>query len=189
MTPPERAVFLLHEVFDYSFAEIAEILEKTPENCRQLFHRAKNHVAKKHRRVTVSQETSRRLAESFLAACQSGNLASLTQLLASDATAWADGGGRVRAALHPISGRETLAKRFLFWANQIPANHIQSIEEINGAPALLSWGDSQLNIVLTFDIIDGNITGLRCMMNPEKLAFLQRQLEKRQERQKLDELM
>lgn len=180
LTPPERAVFLLHEVFGYSFGEIAEIIGKSPENCRQLFHRAKNHVAEKNRRAPVSQDTRRRLTESFLAACQSGNLASLTQMLASDVTAWADGGGKVRAALHPISGREAIVKSFLIWTKAIPAHHIQSIEEINGMPAILSWGDSRLNMVVMLDIVDDVIVGLRSLMNPEKLAFLQHQLEQRQ---------
>ena len=179
LTPPERAVFLLHEAFDYSFAEIAEIIGKSPENCRQLFHRAKKHVAEKHRRTSVSQDTRRRFTESFLAACQSGNLASLTQMLASDVTAWADGGGKVRAALHPISGRATIAKSFLLWTKAIPAHHIQFIEEINGMPAILSWGDSRLNMVVVFDIVDDVIVELRSLLNPEKLAFLQHQLEKR----------
>lgn len=185
LTPPERAVFLLHEVFDYSFAEIAEIIEKSPENCRQLFHRAKNHVAEKRQRVSVSQKSRRQLTESFLAACQSGNLASLTQLLASEVVASADGGGKVRAALHPIPGRDTVAKLCLIWVKQIPAHHVQSIEEINGAPALLSWDGPRLNLVLTFEIVNASIVGLRSHMNPEKLAFLQRQLEKRQEQEKI----
>lgn len=186
LTPPERAVFLLHEVFDYSFAEIAEIIERSPENCRQIFHRAKAHIAEKHRRSSISQEARRQLTESFLTACQSGNLTALTQLLAADVTAWADGGGKVRAALHPIFGRETLAKVFIIWANNIPADHRQFIAEINGAPAVLSWDDSRLNFVLALEIVDNAIVGLRTIMNPEKLAFLQRQLEKRQEQQQLD---
>jgi RNA polymerase sigma-70 factor (ECF subfamily) len=138
LTPPERAVFLLHEVFDYSFVEIAEMIGKKPEHCRQLFHRAKNHVAEKHRRVSVSPETHRQLTASFVAACQSGNLAALTELLASD--------------------------------------------------ALLSLSESQLNWVLTLDIFDHSIEGLRSILNPDKLAFLQRQLQKRQKQQQLDVL-
>jgi RNA polymerase sigma-70 factor, ECF subfamily len=179
LTPPERAIFLLHEVFDYSFAEIAEMVDKTPENCRQLFHRAKDHLVQRRQRVAVSPETHRQLMESFVAACQSGNLASLTALLARDATAWADGGGKVRAALQPVTGRETIAQLFLELMRRMPANHRLFIEEINGAPALLSWSDSQLNWVLALDIYDNAIVGLRSILNPEKLAFLQRQLERR----------
>jgi RNA polymerase sigma-70 factor, ECF subfamily len=186
LTPPERAVFLLHEVFDYSFAEIAAILEKSPENCRQLFHRAKSHVAEKRHRVSVDPETRRQLMASFIAACQSGDLAALTKLLAADVTAWADGGGKVHAGLLPVSGRETVAKLFLTLMHKVPANHKLFIEEVNGAPALLSWSDSQLNWVLTLDILDNTIVGLRSILNPEKLAFLQRQLERRQEQQQPD---
>jgi RNA polymerase sigma-70 factor, ECF subfamily len=177
LTPPERAVFLLHEVFDYSFAEIAEIIDKKPENCRQLFHRAKNHIAQKHQRTTVSPETHRQLTESFVAACQSGNLASLTALLADDVIAWGDGGGKVHTSLHPVTGRETIAKLFIALMRKVPANHQLFIAEVNGAPALLSWSDSHLNWVLTLDIFNNHITGLRSILNPDKLAFLQHQLE------------
>lgn len=179
LTPPERAVFLLHEVFDYSFAEIAEIIGKSAGNCRQLFHRAKSHIAERQRRVTVSPETRQHLTESFVAACQSGNLTSLTQLLAEDVTAWADGGGKARAALVPVTGRETIANLFIALMRNVPANHQLFIEEINGTPALLSWSDSRLNWVLAFDIYDNTIVGLRSILNPEKLAFLQHQLEKK----------
>lgn len=183
LTPPERAVFLLHEVFDYSFAEIAAMIEKTPENCRQLFHRAKTHVTQKRQRVTVSTETHQRLTMSFLAACQSGDLASLTELLTADVTAWADGGGKVHAGLLPVSGQEIVAKLFITLTRKVPADHKLFIEEINGTPALLSWSNSQLNWVLALDIRDNRIEGLRSILNPDKLAFLQQQLAKKQAEQ------
>jgi RNA polymerase sigma-70 factor (ECF subfamily) len=110
----------------------------------------------------------------------------LTELLASDVTAWADGGGKVHAGLYPVSGRETVAKLCLTLMRKVPANHRLFIEDINGTPALLSWSESQLNWVLTLDIFDNSIEGLRSILNPEKLAFLQRQLQKRQEQQQLD---
>ncbi|MBO0781097.1 MAG: RNA polymerase sigma-70 factor [Ktedonobacteraceae bacterium] len=182
LTPPERAVFLLHEVFDYSFAEIAEIIEKTTEHCRQLFHRAKSHIAEKRHRVSVSPTNQRQLTESFVAACKSGNLATLTKLLASDVTAWADGGGKVRARLSPVSGQELVARRFIFaLMHRVPADHKLFIDEINGAPAILSWSDGHLNWVQTLDIRDNVIVGLYTLVNPDKLAFLQRQLESRPE--------
>lgn len=183
LTPPERAVFLLHEVFDYSFAEIAEILEKSVANCRQLFHRAKNHVAEKRHRVAVEPEKQRQLMESFVAACQSGNLAALTNLLADEVTAWADGGGKVRAGLLPVSGQETVARLFLTLMRKVPADHKLFIEEVNGVPALLSWSNAQLNWVFTLDILDNGIAGLYSILNPDKLAFLQHQLEQREEYQ------
>ena len=162
------------------------MIGKRPENCRQLFHRAKNHVTEKHRRVSVSPETHRQPTASFVTACRSGNLASLTELLASDVTAWADGGGKVHAALYPISGRETVAKLSLALMRKVPASHRLFIEEINGAPALLSWSEAHLNWVLIFDIFDNSIAGLRSILNPDKLAFLQRQLERRQKQHQLN---
>jgi RNA polymerase sigma-70 factor, ECF subfamily len=181
LTPPERAVFLLHEAFDYSFTEIAEIIEKTPENCRQLFHRAKSHIAEKRHRVSVSPANQRQLTESFVVACKSGNLATLTKLLASDVTAWADGGGKVRASLYPVSGQDIVAKRFLSLIRRVPTDNVLFIEEINGAPAILSWSDGHLNWVQTLNIRDNVIVGLHTLVNPDKLAFLQRQLESRPE--------
>jgi RNA polymerase sigma-70 factor (ECF subfamily) len=182
LSPPERAVFLLHEVFDYAFAEIAEIIEKTPEHCRQLFHRAKSHLAEKRHRVTVSPARQRQLTTSFVAACKSGDLATLTKLLASDVTAWADGGGKVRASLSPISGQERIARSLIFaLRHRVPADNVLFLDEINGAPAILSWSDGHLNWVLTLDIHDKVIVGLYTLVNPDKLAFLQRQLESRPE--------
>jgi RNA polymerase sigma-70 factor, ECF subfamily len=182
LTPPERAVFLLHEVFDYSFAEIAEIIEKTPEHCRQIFHRAKNHIAEKRHRVSVSPAHQRQLTESFVAACKSGNLATLTELLASDVTSWADGGGKVRASLSPISGQERVARLFIIaLMHHLPADNVLFIDEINGAPAILCWSDGHLIWVQALDIRDNVIVGLYTLVNPDKLAFLQHQLESRPE--------
>src|SRR5215472_7036153 len=160
LSPPERAVFLLHEAFDYSFAEIAEIIEKTPEHCRQLFHRAKSHLAEKRHHVSVSPAKQRQLTESFVAACQSGNLATLTKLLASDVTAWADGGGKVRASLSPVSGQVLVARRFISLIHRVPADNVLFLDEINGAPAMLCWSDGHLNWVQTLDIRDHVIVGL-----------------------------
>jgi RNA polymerase sigma-70 factor (ECF subfamily) len=182
LSPPERAVFLLHEAFDYSFTEIAEIIEKTPEHCRQLFHRAKSHIAEKRHRVSVSPAHQRQLTESFVAACKSGDLATLTKLLACDVTAWADGGGKVRASLSPISGQERVAKLFIIaLRHRVPADNVLFLDEINGVPAILFWSDGHLNGVQTLDIRDTVIVGLYILVNPDKLAFLQRQLESRPE--------
>ena len=177
LTPPERAVFLLHEVFNYPFAEIAEMIGKTPENCRQVFHRAKSHLTQKHQHAPVSSTTHRQLMLSFVSACKTGNLASLTALLAQDVTAWADGGGKVRAGLHPVSGQETVARLFVALMRKVPAHHTFFIEELNGTPALFIWDQVKLDSVLLFDVIDGSITGLRAIVNPDKLIFLQHQLE------------
>jgi RNA polymerase sigma-70 factor (ECF subfamily) len=181
LTPPERAVFLLHEVFDYSFSEIAEIIDKAPENCRQLFHRAKTHLKGKHPRVSIPLEQQRQLARSFITACKSGDLSSLTTLLARDVTAWADGGGKVRAGLLPVSGQETVARLFVTLMRKLPAHQRLSLDELNGTPAVCVWDGSQLSAVLLFDISADTIEGLHTVMNPDKLVFLQRQVAKRQQ--------
>ena len=181
LTPPERAVFLLHEVFDYSFAEIAQIIEKTPEHCRQLFHRAKSRVAQKRHRVSIEPTQQRQLTASFIAACTSGDLATLTKLLASEVTAWADGGGKVRARLRPVSGQIRVAKCFIALMHRVPTDYMLCLEEINGAPAIAFWSDGHLNGVQALDIRDNVIVGLYTLVNPDKLAFLQRQLESRPE--------
>ncbi|GCE30433.1 DNA-directed RNA polymerase sigma-70 factor [Dictyobacter alpinus] len=182
LTPPERAVFLLHEVFDYSFAEIAEILEKSPANCRQLFHRAKSHVTEKRQRVNIEPEKQHQLMESFVSACQSGNLDALTKLLARDVTAWSDGGGKVHAGLIPVAGQAMVARLFLNLMRKVPFDDLLSIEEVNGAPALVCWSASQLQWVLILDILDDAIVGLYSILNPDKLVFLQHQLELQQEK-------
>ncbi len=176
LTPPERAVFLLHEVFDYAFDDIAQMLGKSPANCRQLFHRAKSHLAEKRQRASIEPEKRRQLTSSFIAACQSGDLAALTRMLASDVTAWADGGGKVHAGLLPVSGRETVARLFITLARKVPAGHTIFLTEVNGAPALLARHGDQIAWVLDLEIVDGAIVGLRSILNPDKLAFLQRQL-------------
>lgn len=186
LTSPERAVFLLHEVFGYPFEEIARMLQKSPANCRQLFHRAKSHLAQKRQRVPVKPKTQRQLAASFVAACRSGNLSALTNLLAHDATAWADGGGKVRAGLLPVAGRETVARLCITLMRKVPGDHRLFMDEVNGSPALLSWSDSRLNWVAVFDISENGIVGLRSILNPDKLAYLQDQLQARQKQQPFD---
>jgi RNA polymerase sigma-70 factor, ECF subfamily len=186
LTPPERAVFLLHEVFDYSFQEIAEIIDKNPANCRQIFHRASQHLAERRQRFNPSPELHRRLIERFVAACGTGNLSALTELLVRDVTAWADGGGKVQTAPRPIFGQQAVARFYIAITPKLSPNLTTTIDEVNGTPGLLAWMGSRLDWVLTLDIVDEHIQGLRVVMNPDKLAFIQRQLEKRQLQQKVD---
>jgi RNA polymerase sigma-70 factor (ECF subfamily) len=184
LTPPERAVFLLHEVFDYSFQEIAEIIDKSPANCRQIFHRAGQHLAERRQRFNPSPETHRRLIERFVAASGSGNISALTELLARDVTAWADGGGKVQTVPRPIFGQKAVARFYISVASKLSPDLTTTIEEVNGALALLGWMGSRLDWILTLDIVDEHIQGLRVVMNPDKLAFIQNQLEERQLQQK-----
>src|SRR5215471_5178841 len=105
LSPPERAVFLLHEVFDYPFSEIGMMLSKSPANCRQIYHRARQALQDKRERFEPEPQRQRQLLLSFLSASQSGNMGDLTNLLAQDAVSWSDGGGRVQTNPKPIYGK------------------------------------------------------------------------------------
>lgn len=176
LNPVERAVFLLHEVFDYTYQEIAEMLGKSPANCRQLCHRAKESIAGRRQRFTPSRETQLQLMGRFLAACQEGDVQGFMDILAHDVINWSDGGGKAVAARRPISGAAAVAHFWLALSRKAPSDFSLTLEEINGSPAFLLWiGDSLLSVV-TFEVIDDRIQGIRNVMNPDKLAYILRQL-------------
>ncbi|MFN8568001.1 MAG: sigma factor-like helix-turn-helix DNA-binding protein [Kouleothrix sp.] len=112
LNPHERAVFLLREVFEYSYDEIGSMLGLSSANCRQIFHRAQAHVAERRPRFEPSPAEQRRLVDRFIQACQRGDMAALTDVLAGDVVAWSDGGGKATLALQPVYGREKVL-RFL----------------------------------------------------------------------------
>ncbi len=179
LTPPERAVFLLHEIFDYPFEEIASIIGKSSANCRQLFHRAKQHLAEHQTRFTPSLESQRQLVTRFLAASQSGNLPALTALLVQEVTSWSDGGGKVLAALRPIIGQEAVARLWLGLVRKAAQRQLHfstSVEEVNGSIAVLIWDAEILLSLITFDAIDEQVQAIRVILNPDKLAYIKRQL-------------
>ncbi|HJT57526.1 MAG TPA: hypothetical protein VJ761_13580 [Ktedonobacteraceae bacterium] len=140
----------------------------------------------RRQRFNPSPETHRRLIERFVAACGSGSISALTELLAKDVMTWADGGGKVQTIPRPIFGQNAVARFYIAITPKLPPNLTTTIEEVNGAPALLNWIGSRLDWILTLDIVDEHIQGLRVIMNPDKLAFIQRQLEERQRQQKKD---
>src|SRR5258708_6097221 len=112
LSPPERAVFLLHEVFDYPFSEIWVMFSQSPANCRQIFHRARQALHDKRARFDPEPQRQHQLLLSFLSASQAGDMAALTSLLAQDAISWTDSGGKVPSILKPIHGQQALAR---FW--------------------------------------------------------------------------
>lgn len=179
LTPPERAVFLLHEVFDYPYEEIGEMIGKNAASCRQLFHRAQLRLAEHRPRFEPSQEAQQDLLARFLVACQSGNVQELTTMLAQDVVSWSDGGGKVSAALHPIYGQQRNIRFILGVLRKMPPAYTFSAAEVNGSPALLGWQGDQLVDAFTFEIAQGQIQALRAVRNPDKLAYLQRQLHQR----------
>jgi RNA polymerase sigma-70 factor (ECF subfamily) len=180
LSPPERAVFLLHEVFEYPFSDIAQMLEKSPANCRQTFHRAKQALEDKHARFHPEPERQRQLLLGFLSASQAGNMDALTSLLAQDAITWADGGGKVQSVPRPIYGQQAVARFWLSVARRSPRPLTYTLDEVNGAPALLAWDEGALAVVISVTPSDTGIQEVYALLNPEKLAHMQRQLAARQ---------
>ncbi|OKI49928.1 RNA polymerase subunit sigma [Micromonospora sp. CB01531] len=171
LTPPERAVYVLHTAFALPYAEIADLLGRSAADCRQLHHRAVARIADDRRRFTAGPAEQRRLLDAFLAAARDGDLARLTDLVAADATAWSDGGGRVRAARNPVHGADRIARFFagIYARDRRPGIRTTSAE-LNGAPALLLRWPAGARYTLAVAAADGRITGVYLVGNPEKLT-------------------
>lgn len=176
LSPPERAVFLLHEIFDYPFREIGEMLSKSPANCRQIFHRARQALQNQQTRFVPEPQRQRQLLLSFLSASQAGEMAALTSLLAEDVVSWSDGGGKVRASLKPVYGRQAVARFWLSVSRKIQQPLTFALAEINGSPALLFWIEGSLAVVISLTLSTVGIQEIYALLNPEKLAYLQKQL-------------
>jgi RNA polymerase sigma-70 factor, ECF subfamily len=176
LSPQERAVFLLREVFEYEYAEIAQMLGLSQANCRQLLHRAQARLAERRRRFEPSREAQQRLLDRFLRAAQEGDLAALTEALAEDVVSWSDGGGKVSAARNPIHGRESVIRLLAGLTRKWSADLRVELAEVNGAPAMLLFSGARLWQVTSFEIVDDRIQSLQAVLNPDKLAYIQRQL-------------
>ncbi|HVB61304.1 MAG TPA: RNA polymerase sigma-70 factor [Ktedonobacteraceae bacterium] len=179
LSPPERAVFLLHEVFDYPFSEIGMMLEKSAANCRQIYHRATLALQEQRVRFESDPQRQRQLLFSFLSATEAGNMEALTSLLAQDAVSWADSGGKAKANLKPIYGQLAVAR---FWFNVAQKGRrpgLFTLAEINGGPAFLFWEEGRLAGVGILTLSDGDIQEIYALVNPDKLTYLQKQLSER----------
>ncbi|HKV60053.1 MAG TPA: RNA polymerase sigma-70 factor [Ktedonobacteraceae bacterium] len=176
LSPPERAVFLLHEVFDYPLSEIGVMLSKSTANCRQILHRARLALQDKRARFEPEPHRQRQLLLSFLSASQAGNMAALTGLLAQDAVSWSDGGGKVQANLKPIHSQQAVARFWLSVARKIQRPLTQTLAEINGSPAIVFWDEGSLIGVMSLTLSAVGIQEIYALLNPEKLAYLQKQL-------------
>jgi RNA polymerase sigma-70 factor, ECF subfamily len=176
LSPHERAVFLLREVFEYEHTEIAQILGLSAANCRQLFHRAQAHLAERRRRFTPARETQQRLLARFLQACGQGDIAALTETLAEDVIAWSDGGGKVSAARQPVLGRDHVVRFVIGLLRKAPADVRVEVAEVNGTPAILLFTGAQLWYVCSFEIVNERIQTLHAVLNPDKLMYIRRQV-------------
>lgn len=174
LSPVERAVFLLREVFDYGYDEIAEIVQKSEENCRQIFTRAKKRIDAGKPRFDASLKDQRELASRFFDAARRGDMASLVNFLAADVAFYGDGGGKAHAYPRPILGHERvrLVLQSLFTTGR-KLNATMQLTSINGQPGVLSFdADGRLISVLVLDIAAGVIQAIRSIVNPDKLDHL-----------------
>ncbi|HVT41360.1 MAG TPA: RNA polymerase sigma factor SigJ [Acidimicrobiales bacterium] len=174
LTPLERAAYLLHDVFGYSFDEVGRSLGRSPAACRQLGARARRHVEERRQRFDADLRHGRELTDRFLAACASGDLSGLLDMLADDVVVWTDGGGKVRAAVRPVIGPYR-SSRFLL--NVAKKTHgVPTGTLLNGQPASVFMDDGVAVAALVLDIMEGSIVGVRVVSNPDKLAHLTAQL-------------
>ncbi len=176
LSPTERAVFLLHEVFDFEYAEIARIVEKSEANCRQLMARAKKHVHAGDARFHASPEKAEQLVERFTQAAGAGDLDGLLAMLAEDITLVPDGGGKARgAALNPIHGRDAVARFVVGFTRRFtPVDRVTRPAEINGQRGFISYESGTPVAALVFDIRDDRIHTIYAIGNPDKLQKLPR---------------
>jgi RNA polymerase sigma-70 factor (ECF subfamily) len=173
LTPVERAVFLLREVFEYDYSEIAGVLGQTEVNCRQILTRARHHVSAMRPRFQTSQRKKSDLLEHFLKATSSGDLEGLVALLSSDVVLHSDGGGKAVAAPNLIRGADKVARGALGSLQKLlPKNLVIRVAEVNGEPGVVSYLDGKPYSVLTFDSSEGRIQAIYIVSNPEKLAHL-----------------
>ncbi|HEY2793841.1 MAG TPA: RNA polymerase sigma-70 factor [Micromonosporaceae bacterium] len=172
LMPTERAVFVLREVFDVGYDEIAEAIDKTEEAVRQIAHRARAHVAARRPREAVSQAETRDALDAFKRAAVTGDLQSLLDILAPDVVLLGDGGGIKQAVLHPIVGSDKVARLLSAGWSRLPADATVRLAQVNGHPALILRMDGAIDTVVTARIEGGRITGLYAVRNPEKLSHM-----------------
>lgn len=174
LTPLERAAFLLHDVFDASFADVAKTLGRTEAACRQLAARAREHVKAGKPRYHPSVEEEQRLTGAFLAAAMSGDETVLRGILAADVVMHSDGGGIAKATLNPVFGLEKAVRLVLGLKRKFPTpdDTTARLARINGAPGIVLSHEGVVFQTMGLEIVDGRIAAVYTMRNPEKLARL-----------------
>jgi RNA polymerase sigma-70 factor (ECF subfamily) len=172
LSPPERAVFVLREAFELPYDEIARILDTTASNCRQTYHRAGRHLASGRERFALAEDEHAKLLARFLEAARGGDLSGLTDVLTEDVVAWNDGGGKVRAALRPVRGRENVVAFIAGLVARYPFGESRVVDA-NGRPALALSVDG-IEQVVTIAVRHGRIDGIYAVLNPDKLGHVGR---------------
>jgi RNA polymerase sigma-70 factor (ECF subfamily) len=174
LTPLERAVFVLHEVFGYAHTEIAEILGRSASAVRQLAHRAREHVQARRPRYQADPRVQQAVTERFIEAALGGDLAALMSLLAPDVTMWSDGGGKTRSALRPVRGRENVARMIHGYGARRLATPALDIRyrHVNGDPSAVVFSGHSPYAVMVMDLSPDNdrVTDIFLVTNPDKLS-------------------
>ena len=175
LSPIERAVLLLRDVFDYDYNAIAEMLGKSNPTCRKHYTRAKAHLKDEHPRYEATPTDSTALAQQFVAACMTGDADALTRLCTEDVVVWSDSGGKVTAATHPVAGRERVIAFLMGGARRLLKDEALTVSFalINYQPSVVIRRGEQVDTVLVLETSEGCITDVRNIRNPDKLAHLQ----------------
>jgi RNA polymerase sigma-70 factor (ECF subfamily) len=174
LSPVERAVFLLGEVFDYPYHEVAGIVGKSPANTRQILSRAHAHISEGRRRFDVSRQERDEVARRFLAAWEEGDTEALIEVLAPDATVYGDGGGKAPAAPVPLVGAERVAKALIGWRRQARRHRLTHRPAlVNGDPGIVFYKPEGLaHWVAALEIAEGVVVAVRSIVNPDKLTHV-----------------
>jgi RNA polymerase sigma-70 factor (ECF subfamily) len=170
LSPPERAAFLLHDVFAFSYTEVAGALGRTEAAARQLVHRARRALDARRSRYEVSRREHRALLERFLAACSGRDLEGLAALLAEEAVAITDGGGEVQAARRPVHGRRRVARLFVYLAGRLPSSAPSEIVSVNGRDGILLLDEGLPLAILDLAVTGKMIERVHVVVAPSKLS-------------------
>lgn len=169
LSPAERAAFLLHDVLDYRYEEIATILTRAPTACRQLVARARGHVAARRHRFDTDQQRVNRLSQQFATACATGDLDGLLALLTEDIVVWTDGGGKAKSARRPINGATKAARFLIGITRSLPAGARVRQVGLNGQPGFVINQAGVIANAVVLDVVEGRISAVRVIANPDKL--------------------
>jgi RNA polymerase sigma-70 factor, ECF subfamily len=172
LSPAERAVFLLREVFQYDYDEVSRIIGKSEANCRQMLSRAREHLASHSPRFPAERAETENLVQEFLAACSEGDTDGLMALLTKDVAMYSDGGGKVAAALRPIFGADKVSRFLVSVSQRLPEGLEVRFANLNAEQGVLLFVGGKVQYSMTFEIGDGRIRGIYIVGNPDKLKHL-----------------
>jgi len=172
LTEVERVVFILKEVFSYSYEEIASIVDKSSVNCRKIFQRARKSISEKPKQSTLSTKKIAAYVEKFVSSLQCGDAQGMLEVLKTDAILKADGGGKATTAIHPIYSADRIIRLFFGIGKKFPEEYNVDYKIVNGAPGVIVKVNNKVTYVLSFTFENEKISNIYMMVNPEKLMHL-----------------